>query len=94
MATRVAFGPPSVGVIPCHTHRLEETVTEPHTHDTDREVIVTERSGGTGMIFGVILAILALAFVVWLFLGMDGDGGSADVIPDDVNVNVTVDDGG
>jgi len=73
---------------------MEKRVTQPHSHDTDREVIVTDRSGGAGMIVGVIVAILALIFLVWLFLGMDGDGGeAADVIPDDVNVTVDVNSG-
>lgn len=74
-------------------------MTEPHSHEShshepDREVIVTDRSGGTGMIVGVIVAILALLLVLWLFFGLsDGDGGTADVIPDDVNVTVDVDSG-
>ena len=73
---------------------MEKRVTQPHSHDTDREVIVTDRSSGAGMIVGVIVAILALIFLVWLFLGMDGDGGeAADVIPDDVNVTVDVNSG-
>jgi hypothetical protein len=46
------------------------------------------------MIVGVVLAILAVLLVLWLFFGMDGGGESADVVPDDVNVDVTVDDGG
>lgn len=73
---------------------MEKRVTQPHSHDTDREVIVTDRSGGAGMIVGVIVAILALIFLVWLFLGMDGEGGEAgDVIPEDVNVTVDVNSG-
>lgn len=77
------------------THLEEERVTQPHSHDTEREVVVTDRSGGgMGMILGVIVAILALIFLVWLFLGMGDDGGeAADVIPDDVNVTVDINEG-
>lgn len=70
-------------------------MTQPPRHETDRtdrEVIVTERSSGAGMIIGLILAVLAILLVVWLIFGMGGDGESADVVPDDVNVTVDVED--
>jgi len=67
-------------------------MTQPPRHQPDREVIVTERSSGAGMVVGVVLAVLAILLVFWLIFGMDGDEG-ADVIPDDVNVTVDVDDG-
>jgi hypothetical protein len=59
--------------------------------DRDREVIVTDRSSGAGVIVGVILAIVAVLLVVWLIFGMNGEGGDAEVVPDDVNVTVDVD---
>jgi|GEM_PF-1512416 len=66
-------------------------MTQPPRHETEREVIVTDRSGsGAGMILGVILAIAAVVLVVWLIFGMNGDGETADVVPDDVNVTVDV----
>lgn len=53
-------------------------MTQPERDTREREVIVTERSGGgPGMIIGVILAIAALALVIWLLLGMGGDDGGA-----------------
>lgn len=67
-------------------------MTQPPRHDTEREVIVTERSSGAGMIIGLILAVLAILLVVWLIFGMDGEGENADVVPDDVNVTVDVED--
>lgn len=70
-------------------------MTQRHTHETDREVIVTDRSSGAGMIIGVILAIAAILLVVWLIFGLNGEGGGeADVIPDDVNVTVDVNEAG
>lgn len=66
-------------------------MTQPPRHETEREVIVTERSSGAGMIVGLILAVLAILLVVWLIFGMGGDE-EADVIPDDVNVTVDVED--
>lgn len=69
-------------------------MTHRDTHDTEREVIVTNGGSGAGLIVGVVLAILAVLLILWLFFGLDGGGESADVVPDDVNVNVTVDDGG
>lgn len=66
-------------------------MTQPPRHETDREVIVTDRSSGAGMIVGLILAVLAILLVVWLIFGMGGDE-EADVVPDDVNVTVDVDD--
>ena len=43
------------------------------------------------MIPGAILAVLAIVLVIWLIMGMGGEDG-ADVIPDDVNVDVDVSD--
>ncbi|HJR92645.1 MAG TPA: hypothetical protein VJ938_09400 [Acidimicrobiia bacterium] len=69
-------------------------MTHRDMHETDREVIVTNGGGsGSGMIIGIVLAILAVALVLWLLFGMDGDGESADVVPDDVNVTVDVEGG-
>ena len=70
-------------------------MTHRDMHDTEREVIVTDGGGrsGAGMIVGAVLAILAVVLVLWLLLGMDGDDGTADVIPDDVNVTVDVEGG-
>jgi hypothetical protein len=65
---------------------METAMTE-----REREIIVTETGDGGGnfgaIIAGVIIA-LALIFGVWYLVGND-DGG---VVPDDVNVNVTIDD--
>jgi hypothetical protein len=66
-------------------------MTYPPQHDHDREVIVTDRSSGAGVIVGVILAILAVLLVIWLLFGMNGEGEGAEVVPDDVNVTVNVD---
>lgn len=72
-------------------------MTQPPEHEpsrereTQREVIVTEGRSGGGMILGAILAILAIVLVIWLVMSMGGDNG-ADVVPDDVNVDVDVSD--
>ncbi|HLU53087.1 MAG TPA: hypothetical protein VK011_05825 [Acidimicrobiia bacterium] len=63
----------------------------PRERETQREVIVTERRSSGGMILGAILAVLAIVLVIWLIMGMGGEDG-ADVIPDDVNVDVDVSD--
>ena len=63
----------------------------PRERETQREVIVTERRSSGGMILGAILAVRAIVLVIWLIMGMGGEDG-ADVIPDDVNVDVDVSD--
>lgn len=55
-----------------------------HTH-SDREVIVTDRSGGGGLIAAVLIVILVIG-AIWYF-GFR-EGGDAVVIPDEVDVNV------
>jgi hypothetical protein len=63
---------------------MENAMTE-----KEREIIVTDTGGG-GSNFGAIIAgviiALALIFGVWYLVGNDDAG----VVPDDVNVDVTI----
>ncbi len=58
---------------------------------TDREVIVTERNGGSGagMILAAIIGVLGILLAVWLFMNLGGnEGGEGGVIPDQINVDI------
>lgn len=67
-----------------------------HEHTSRRDVIVTDGGGrGAGYVLAVIVAILGVLLVVWLFLNLgNGEAGSGDVIPDEVNVDVDSGGGG
>jgi len=56
----------------------------------DREIIVTDRGGGSGpgMVIGVIFAIVALVVVGVLAFGYLQNGGSDSLIPGEININV------
>ncbi|CAN5750172.1 hypothetical protein BH23ACT5_BH23ACT5_24190 [soil metagenome] len=64
---------------------------------TEREVIVTDGRGGSGvgMILAAIIGVLGILLVVWLFLNLGGnDGGEGGVIPDEINVDIDSGGGG
>jgi hypothetical protein len=58
----------------------------------DREIIVTNQGGGSGvgMIVATVLLVLAVIFAIWY--QSNSDGGSA--IPEDIDVNVNTEDPG
>jgi hypothetical protein len=58
----------------------------------DREVIVTNQGGGSGvgMIVATVLLVLAVIFAIWY--QSNSDGGA--VIPEDIDVNVNTEDPG
>ena len=61
------------------------------TEERDREIIVTNQGGGSGM--GMIVAALVLVvgviFAIWYFNNSGGSGA----IPDEINVNIESDPG-
>lgn len=58
----------------------------------DREIIVTNQGGGSGvgMIVATVLLVLAVIFAIWY--QSNSDGGA--VIPEDIDVNVNTEDPG
>lgn len=58
--------------------------------EREREVIVTDRGGGmgTGVVIGVILAVIALVFVGWLVFFSGGEDTSPIDVPTEVDVNI------
>jgi hypothetical protein len=58
--------------------------------EREREIIVTDTSGGGGGNFGTIIAgvIIAVALIlgVWYLVANTGDDG--EVLPDEVNVTI------
>lgn len=60
----------------------------------EREVIVTDSGGqGTaGVVIGVIVAIVAIVVLLMVFLG-GADDGDGSPIPDDLDVELELDDG-
>jgi len=58
----------------------------------DREIIVTNQGGGSGvgMIVAAVILVLAVAFVIWYFNTSDGGGA----IPEDIDVNINTEDPG
>ena len=58
--------------------------------EREREIIVTDTSGGGGGSFGAIIAgvivAIALIFGVWYLVANTGDDG--EVLPDEVNVTI------
>jgi hypothetical protein len=58
--------------------------------EREREIIVTDTSGGGGGSFGAIIAgvivAIALIFGVWYLVANSGNDG--EVLPDDVNVTI------
>jgi hypothetical protein len=58
--------------------------------EREREIIVTDTSGGGGGNFGAILAgviiAVALIFGVWYLVANTGNDG--EVLPDEVNVTI------
>jgi hypothetical protein len=58
----------------------------------DREIIVTNQGGGSGvgMIVAAVILVLAVAFAVWYFNNSDGGGA----IPEDIDVNINTEDPG
>jgi hypothetical protein len=58
--------------------------------EREREIIVTDTSGGGGGSFGAIIAgvivAIALIFGVWYLVANSGNDG--EVLPDEVNVTI------
>ena len=63
----------------------------------EREVIVTNDGGrrsGFGGALAAVLAIVAIVIVVVVALNLLGDADTGSLIPEDVNVDIDVPDGG
>jgi hypothetical protein len=58
----------------------------------DREIIVTNQGGGSGvgMIVAAVILVLAVAFAIWYFNNSDAGGA----IPEDIEVNINTEDPG
>ena len=58
----------------------------------DREIIVTNQGGGSGvgMIVAAVILVLAVLFAVWYFNNSDSGGA----IPEDIDVNINTEDPG